>query len=908
MTGHLYPSLNLIKMDREFSSSERLLNQGHSHPHASRQNQNQHQHFRPNPNLNQRLRSGRLSNFRTHGRGRYRNRTTPKANLDNTDQDCPNGADHFSRESAESPNKAQLRSNNIECMICCDNVHRSNYIWYCSNCYNIFHLTCAMEWCNKSIKSRNEAIANAQYPSLGQPPSSQPNQINNPDGIPQGDYSNSRNNRSAPVEWPCPACRIVLYTKPNKYKCFCGKVVRPEINRQLPPHSCGQLCGRKRPDANCPHTCDSICHPGRCAPCQLTSLRSCFCGKLIMEIKCSSVTSSCDQVCGKPLSCDQHFCTKICHDGPCNICDEILTLTCNCGHQEVRKRCMDLHKAGAKKTKEFSCNKTCGKLLDCGKHLCDEPCHPGPSCSSCKLLSQNIKTCPCGSTLIKKALLMARQSCTDPVPTCDNKCAKTLICGPEKNRHKCLKKCHIGSCPPCKLKTTAHCECKLSTKSIDCSLMFRKQQLDGEQVYFNQIKYTFSCEARCNRLKNCTRHRCHNKCCSFLKNLDSSVHECDQLCNRKLPCGLHSCQEPCHPGQCGDCANIGWEELTCHCGASVLYPPIPCGAKPPECHKPCRRAHNCGHPVKHECHDGTEKCAPCIVFVKKSCFCGADSKDSVYCYLPGYSCGRTCKKKLSCGQHTCQKVCHDNECEAPDARGVILCTQPCPVTRYSCKHPCKLLCHGKTPCPVSECNKIIELVCECGNKTERTKCHKIMKDVDSRNMMAMLNLGRSNQNSEVMIDLSVAPVSSKQDGQGGSNLKKLECDESCSILMRNKALAEALDIAQPDLKPVNIFGEDPLRLLKEATVQDYKFVAATYNSLIKFIEKAKESDKRFIFMQFPPASKLRREVEHELAHHFHCTSETRGDEPFQHVVVRGYKNKSCIPDFNIEQLLPVSDN
>lgn len=859
---------------------------------------------------NQRPRSGRPSNVRSYGRGRYRNhRPNRIVNPGNNIQDSiKDGDKNDPEERIQIPDSTQTKSNYIECMICCDNVHRTNHIWYCSNCYNIFHLTCAMEWCNKSIKSRTEAIANAQYPSLGQAPSGHSQHITSSSIDPQVGHSNYSNGRVNSIEWPCPACRVVLHSKPNKYKCFCGKVLRPEINRSLPPHSCGNLCGKKRPDSNCPHTCDSMCHPGRCAPCQLTSLRSCFCGKLAKEIECTLATPSCEQVCGKILSCGQHICTRVCHTGPCNVCDEISIFTCYCGQQEIRKRCADLHKTVMKNPKELSCNSTCGKLLDCGKHHCNEPCHPGPNCPSCKLLSQNIKTCPCGSTLIKKSLLTARQSCTDPVPTCENKCGRVLICGPEKNRHRCQKKCHTGLCPPCKLKTPAHCECKLSTKTVDCSLMYEKHQLNDNQVYFKQVKFTFSCETRCNRLKNCTRHRCNNKCCKFLKTLDKSVHDCDQICNKKLACGQHNCQENCHPGQCGDCPNIGWEELTCHCGASVLYPPIPCGAKPPVCHRPCRRAHNCGHPVKHECHDDTEKCAPCIVFVKKSCFCGADSKDSVYCYLPGYSCGRTCKKPLSCGQHTCQRVCHDNECETSDARGLILCIQPCPVIRYSCKHPCGLHCHAKTPCPTSECKKPIDLTCECGNKTERTECHKIMRDVDNRNMMAMLNLGKSNQDSEVIIDLSKVPVPNKQEGLSGNSTKRLECDESCSILMRNKALAEALDIAQPDLKPVSIFGEDPLRLLKEATAQDYKFVAATYNSLVKFIEKAKESDKRFIFMQFPPATKLRREVVHELAHRFNCTSETRGDDPFQCVVVRAYKNKSCVPDFNIEQLLPVSDN
>lgn len=812
----------------------------------------------------------------------------------------------------------QLRSNKFECMICCDNIGRYHPIWYCGSCYNIFHLKCAIEWCNKSIRSRNEAIANSQYPSLSQPVAralqdadlTEGNRIQIGFGQMQqsrdtlGQYQQDRMNS---VEWPCPTCREVLHSRPGKYKCFCGKVLKPDINKLLTPHSCGQMCGRKRPNAHCPHSCNAICHPGRCAPCQLTSRKSCYCGKVISEIKCSIAASSCGQLCGKPLSCKQHTCPKICHSGPCGSCQETLELICYCGDKIVEKSCDELQKTNS--PMKFSCDKICGKLLDCGKHRCAEKCHPNPECRSCKLLSENIKTCPCGMTQIKKTLLSQRTSCTDPVPTCENKCNKTLICGPEKNRHKCQKKCHVGPCPPCKLKTTAHCECKLSTRTIECLQMYEKVE-DGGQVYFRQAKYMFTCETRCNKPKNCGRHRCNNKCCQFNKTHDPNLHKCDQICNKKLPCGVHNCPEQCHLGQCGDCTNIGWTELTCHCGGSVLYPPIPCGAQPPACHRPCRRTHNCGHPVKHECHDDTEKCAPCTVFVNKTCFCGADSKGSVYCYLPGYSCGRTCKKPLKCGQHSCKRVCHDGDCEVPNQRGVIVCNQPCPVPRFLCKHPCDIACHGKTPCRPSLCKRQIEITCACGNKSERIECYKLTKDVDNKNKVAMMSSSRNNQDS-IMIDLS-KKVTSTSSGVGGANnetnKKTLECDETCSTLKRNKALAEALDIAQPDLKPTGIFGEDPLRLLKEATAQDYKFVSATYNSLVRLIKSARESDKRFIFLQFPPAEKLRREVVHELAHHFNCTSESQDDEPFRHVVVRAYKNKSSVPEFAIEQLLPMTDD
>lgn len=42
----------------------------------------------------------------------------------------------------------------------------------------------------------------------------------------------------------------------------------------------------------------------------------------------------------------------------------------------------------------------------------------------------------------------------------------------------------------------------------------------------------------------------------------------------------------------------GFDELTCYCGESVIYPPVPCGTQPPECKKPCTRPHDCDHPGK----------------------------------------------------------------------------------------------------------------------------------------------------------------------------------------------------------------------------------------------------------------------------------------------------------------------
>ena len=44
----------------------------------------------------------------------------------------------------------------------------------------------------------------------------------------------------------------------------------------------------------------------------------------------------------------------------------------------------------------------------------------------------------------------------------------------------------------------------------------------------------------------------------------------------------------------------GFDELTCHCGASVIYPPVPCGTRPPECTQTCARVHECDHPGEYQ--------------------------------------------------------------------------------------------------------------------------------------------------------------------------------------------------------------------------------------------------------------------------------------------------------------------
>lgn len=143
--------------------------------------------------------------------------------------------------------------------------------------------------------------------------------------------------------------------------------------------------------------------------------------------------------------------------------------------------------------------------------------------------------------------------------------------------HTCERLCHEGDCGPCSRTSVISCRCSFRTKELPCT------SLKSEDA-------TFMCDKRCNKKRLCGRHKCNEICCV------DKEHKCPLICGRKLRCGLHRCEEPCHRGNCQTCWQASFDELTCHCGASVIYPPVPCGTRPPECTQTCARIHECDHP------------------------------------------------------------------------------------------------------------------------------------------------------------------------------------------------------------------------------------------------------------------------------------------------------------------------
>ena len=113
----------------------------------------------------------------------------------------------------------------------------------------------------------------------------------------------------------------------------------------------------------------------------------------------------------------------------------------------------------------------------------------------------------------------------------------------------------------------------------------------------------------------------------------------------------------------------------CFCG-STPDPKPPRLDTPHSCAGPCTRTRACGHPCSLNCHPGP--CPPCQITIQLPCYCGHQTMSFRCSHLApsrakqappmSLSCGRVCDKKLDCGNHRCQSICHDGPC------------QPCPIT------------------------------------------------------------------------------------------------------------------------------------------------------------------------------------------------------------------------------------
>ncbi|KAF2141781.1 uncharacterized protein K452DRAFT_198758, partial [Aplosporella prunicola CBS 121167] len=720
-----------------------------------------------------------------------------------------------------------------ECPICTNEVMRNSKMWSCRTCWTVFHLSCIKKW------SKNEgSAASRQQEQNGEMP--------------------------PPRQWRCPGCNLPKDTLPNSFTCWCEKEFDPKPLAGLPPFSCGQTCSRDRiMPKKCPHPCPEICHAGPCPPCtQMGPTQMCFCGKETSTKRCLDTDYengwSCGQVCGELMPCGEHFCERPCHEGLCGACEVRVDARCYCGQMEKAILCCDkndekqssrIHKSEADEniTEQwvglFECGNLCKRYFDCGKHQCEQHCHPqGAEPSHCPRSPDVVSHCPCGKTELKHITDKARTSCEDRIPNCSKPCDKPLACG-----HSCPQVCHSGDCLPCLRIVPIRCRCGRTELSTVCH---------------QGVEESPQCMRTCRVTLNCGRHECGEHCCPGEKKaaqraanrrkprrLDEAAtrpvddgweaeHICTRPCGRLLKCGNHSCQELCHKGPCGSCREAIFDEISCDCGRTVLQPPLPCGTKPPPCRFQCGRPKACGHPqVVHNCHQDDESCPKCPFLTVKPCMCGKNILKNQPCWLADARCGEICGRKLKCGAHRCRKPCHKpGECEDAGTS----CQQACGKEK-TCGHPCSNTCHSPYACDESKpCQYKVLITCPCQHNKQEAKC------------LAM------------------------KDSKG--NLEKtLKCDDECARLERNRKLALALNVDPEAHKDDHIpYSAETLSLFQQnvqwAQTQEREFrVFAT-----------SPEEKR---LRFKPMPSHQRAFLHALAEDFGLDSESMDPEPHRHVVI-----------------------
>lgn len=673
--------------------------------------------------------------------------------------------------------------------------------------------------------------------------------------------------------WRCPGCQGTVLSVPDRYICFCGKRANPEWNRYGVPHSCGEMCGRSRGASSmCMHRCNLQCHPGQCPPCSATVRRPCPCGKLTRHVRCSQEQEvSCGEPCGRLLNCDIHTCQAQCHAGACDPCFHIVQQKCFCGKQKREALCTRESNASS----EFSCGDPCGRSLHCGLHKCEEECHFG-ECAPCPLLPDSVTHCPCGkSRLANIEGAKPRLTCSDPVPTCGNTCGKLLQCGPKGNWHRCAAQCHEGPCPPCARSTAVRCRCAATSRELPCI------ELSSPERQVPEL-----CQRRCQKRRRCGRHKCLALCCVDVE------HRCPLVCGKRLSCGQHVCEEPCHRGNCPSCWNVSFEDLSCHCGSATLSPPIACGTQPPECGQPCAREHPCGHPVTHTCHSDPS-CPPCATLTEKWCFGHHEKRRAVPCFLEGLSCGRPCLRDLPCGQHQCQQTCHEGECRPQGAAQA--CTQPCTTPRPSCGHPCGEPCHPGTPCPAaSTCKTLVSILCECGRRSEKLPCGSSEAQQPSFHQLSASLLASKIRD----IQLGESVDITRMVNLARSRPSRLECDEECAVLERNRRLANALQIQNADVS--NRVGPPCYsEFLKDEARKNPSFMLSVHQTLTQLVQTARQSKQKFRSHCFPSMNREQRRAVHELAEFFGCETQSYDQEPFRNVVVTAYRDRCRIPSGSV---------
>lgn len=342
------------------------------------------------------------------------------------------------------------------------------------------------------------------------------------------------------VESQCP-----FAPKPHE-TCFCGKM---ELHRKVCTdkfEQCTNVCDKLM---SCGHKCQKICHSGKCPPCSvLVPGVSCRCRSQRMDLPCSiykNDTIICDTVCKHMLDCHRHACYEVCcpYNKP-KIVD--VSRKKKSPSQPVRsdiaerlRRDLESLSPSFQEPEQHVCTRTCGRQLNCKRHVCVQKCHIG-KCKPCNALLFDEWRCTCGRTIVEPPM-----PCSAKMPACIHRCSLPRACG-----HAPKHKCHDRSirCPPCEVYTRVKCDCGKESIPTICSR--------------SDLSISRKCKIKCEEVLACG-HKCMKICCSG----DGSCPPCTNLCIARFEGCSHPHLEDCHyPDPCPELCTYKLK-AECPCGA-----------------------------------------------------------------------------------------------------------------------------------------------------------------------------------------------------------------------------------------------------------------------------------------------------------------------------------------------------
>lgn len=213
---------------------------------------------------------------------------------------------------------------------------------------------------------------------------------------------------------------------------------------------------------------------------------------------------------------------------------------------------------------------------------------------------------------------------------------------------------------------------------------------------------------RCCACQNITKKVPHEYYCFCGKlknpqyNRSDVAHSCGDCCGKSDAC-VHPCTQLCHPGPCPPCQAT----VTRKCGCGRSEKMMQCCQKDDlECDARCDKELNCeAHRCERKCHGGL--CEDCEMEIEHVCYCGRKQK-SLPCTKENnvslkYSCANVCDKQLKCGNHRCQRLCHDGECD--DCKLMPDKVKSCPCGKMTLTDGQRTSCTDPIPLCTGNCRK-----------------------------------------------------------------------------------------------------------------------------------------------------------------------------------------------------------